>query len=472
MTNNYITKLKIKNMIGLKEFTLNGESVELVGNNGTGKTSVLDAIRYALTNSSNRKYIIKNGAEEGEVYIETSDGLTINRKKRESRSDYKKITKNGENIDKPESFLQEIFTELQLNPIGFINLDDKEQNRILLNLIKFDWDLQWIEKQFGEIPSGVNYDQNILNVLNEIQSEKGVYYTTRHQLNLSAREKTAIREEILKDIPLQYNYAFWKNYDIDKIYERLNKARLDNAKIIKCQEFQKNFDDKKSLADEQLKTSILELEKEVQTEKDKINEQIRQLQLQLKDLDTSLDASTKILKNEHEKKLMELQQHNIIALEHAGKEIIDTESMENEVATAKKMLSYINEYERVLKVDADIKEDSRKASELTEKIELARNLPSHVLANAEIPIEGLTVKDGLVLINGKPVSDLSEGEKLKLCIDIAMNRENNLNLLLIDGVEKLGEDNRKILYEKLKREGINFIATRTTDDDELDIIKL
>ena len=76
------TKIYIKNLFGITEKQLDGKSVEITGKNGSGKTSVLDAIRYALTNSSDRDYIIKDGSEEGEILIETDTGLSINRKKR------------------------------------------------------------------------------------------------------------------------------------------------------------------------------------------------------------------------------------------------------------------------------------------------------------------------------------------------------------------------------------------------------
>ena len=54
-----ISKIKISNLFGIKEINLNGKDVELSGANGVGKTSILDAIRYALTNSSDRDYIVK-----------------------------------------------------------------------------------------------------------------------------------------------------------------------------------------------------------------------------------------------------------------------------------------------------------------------------------------------------------------------------------------------------------------------------
>ena len=61
-----ITKIKIKNLYGITEFEADNKSLELLGGNGTGKTSVLDAIRYALTNRSTRDCIVKQGSTEGE----------------------------------------------------------------------------------------------------------------------------------------------------------------------------------------------------------------------------------------------------------------------------------------------------------------------------------------------------------------------------------------------------------------------
>lgn len=59
------SKIIIKNLFGITEKQLDGSSVELIGGNGTGKTSVIDAIRYALTNRSDREYIVRNGETEG-----------------------------------------------------------------------------------------------------------------------------------------------------------------------------------------------------------------------------------------------------------------------------------------------------------------------------------------------------------------------------------------------------------------------
>lgn len=75
-------------------------------------------------------------------------------------------------------------------------------------------------------------------------------------------------------------------------------------------------------------------------------------------------------------------------------------------------------------------------------------------------------------MNGLPIVNLSEGEKLQLCVDVTLSNNNNLKLILIDGTEKLSEENRKKLYEICKEKGLAVIATRTTDNPELSIIEL
>ena len=67
------TKITIKNLFGIRETTLDGKSVEISGPKGSGKTSVLDAIRYALTNRSDRDYIVHQGADEGEIIYGKQD---------------------------------------------------------------------------------------------------------------------------------------------------------------------------------------------------------------------------------------------------------------------------------------------------------------------------------------------------------------------------------------------------------------
>lgn len=120
-----VCKIRIKNMFGISEHEADGKSIELIGKNGVGKTSVIDAIKFALTNQSGREYIIRNGEDEGEIYIETDTGLSIDRKVRIGRSDYKMVKEGNNQVGSPEAFLRTIFTPLQLSPMEFMQMDKK-----------------------------------------------------------------------------------------------------------------------------------------------------------------------------------------------------------------------------------------------------------------------------------------------------------------------------------------------------------
>ena len=158
--------------------------------------------------------------------------------------------------------------------------------------------------------------------------------------------------------------------------------------------------------------------------------------------------------------------------EYADKEVKSTAELTEKAEYAEEMKGHLNEYRRMENLQSEVEKLAAESKTLTDKIEKARELPGEILQEATIPINGLTVKDGIPLIHGLPISNLSDGEKLDLCIDVAIQKPNGLQIILIDGVEKLSSDMRNELYRKCKEKGLQFIATRTTDDPELTVVEL
>lgn len=476
-----ISKLKISNTYGISQFELGGESVELTGSNGTGKSSVIDAIRLALTNNSKRKYIVKRGENEASIYVELDDGTTINRKKRLDKSDYKSIKDgNGNEINSPESFLKDIFTPLQLEPVEFLEMSEQEQNRILLNLIKFDKDKhEFIKEKFGEDINWVNYDDSILEILNQIQSKDGAYYQNREEINRNARNGQAIINDIAKDIPEKYDAKKWRNYTLSDKYEELNKLKDYNNKIDRSIDYKTNYDNTVKGLKGELDTKLAEIKGIKESRKKSLEDSITKLQNQIalykKDLE-NLDNEFLVDENnaqaKYDQEIAKLSENIKIANEWASKEKKDTETLENELKVAEEMKGHLNEYDRMINMQDNVKRLNEQSEQLTKKIELARSLPGVILKEAEIPVKNLTVENGVPLVNGLTISNLSEGEKLMLCVDVALSDNNSLKLILIDGVEKLSEENRKILYDICRQKGLQVIASRTTDNDTLNIVEL
>ncbi len=474
-----ITKIKIRNLFGIKEYEQDGKSVELAGSNGVGKTSVIDAIRYALTNKSDRDYIVRKGETEGEILIETDTGLRINRKSRTNQADYKSVKQNGAEVGSPETFLRDIFTTLQLNPIEFMEMDKKKQNATILDMIEYDWDVNKIKEWFGEIPSWVSYDQNILQILDDIQSEKGEYFTHRQDVNRDIRNKKAFIDEIAQGIPAGYDVEKWKTASTSDLYHQIEQIRSDNQMIEKAQMLKDARDSKiRSFeADKQIAKSALDTEfsnRSHQIDQDilKLNNEIEALQTAKVCLAAQKQDKLELINQKYETNVAKYDAEVAEYAPYIDKEKKDVSDLVKDAEYMEKMKGHINEYNRMTDLQNEVEELSAESMDLTNKIEKARTLPGEILQSCNIPIEGLTVENGIPLINGLPVSNLSEGEKLDLCIDVSIQKPNGLQIILIDGTEKLSTGLREKLYRKCKEKGLQFIATRTTDDDAMTVAEL
>ena len=473
------TKIVIKNLFGIREAALDGRSVELAGPKGSGKTSVLDAIRYALTNRSDRDYIIHQGADEGEIIIETDTGLSIDRKTRTTKADTVKVRDGSMLQTRPAEFLSGIFPPLQLNPVAFTQLSRQEKNRVILSLIDFAWDMNWIKEQFGEIPQGVDYSKHILEVLSDIQAESGIYFQSRQNLNRDIRNKQAFIADIAKDIPPHYDAARWEAYPTREKYQELERIREANSRIERAKSFREGFDAKKRGLEAERAIQLTAIEQDISAQREAITGDIQRMEAQIAAAREKLDGLAQRRKEREEledarfrESLAKLERDVGVADQYAEQEVQDTSALSAELDEAEQMRSHLNEYRRMRDMQTELDELTARSQALTDKIELARELPATILAQATIPVEGLTVEDGVPLIHGLPISNLSDGELLELCVDITVSKPGQLGIILVDGAERLDSVSRERLYAKCKAKGLQLIATRVTDTEELEVVEL
>lgn len=546
-----ISHAKIRNMFGIKQLDYDGKDIELDGKKGVGKSSFIDCIKLCLTNRSDREFVVMKGEEEGEILIEMDSGLSIHRKFRTNKADYKSIKQGGRPIDHNESSLRSLFHDLQLNPLEFAKMDINEQNRIILDLIDFKWDMTWIQEQFGEIPPKVNYEQNILCVLHDIQAEEGHYFTRRQDVNRDVRTKTAFIEDLGKKLPAGYNANHWENFNLGEIYQKIENIRSKNEQIITAKNMVQGREDKikafKSALDvrkaeigkeayeaikscdadivvveqeiiqrkHDLQQQISEIKKEAVITKNTLEREILELESSIKykrhalnSIEGVTNANIQNTTHECNKDVQDLQAklqriHNsVVAIECKNESDLkiaekdfesDTAGLDGEIKpyeelakidptpfdelqqeaqNAEKMKLFINEFNSLVDLRKEVKMLTEESESLTVKIEKARALPGEILEKANIPVKGLTIKDGVPLINGLPISNLSDGEKFELCIDIASSDPSSLQMILLNGIECLPTADRASIYKKLKDRGVQVIASRTTDDDVLMVVEL
>ena len=348
-----VSKIVIKNLFGISEKQLDGRNVELVGENGTGKTSVIDAIRYALTNKSDRDYIVRNGETEGEIIIETDTGLMIDRKARTMQSDYKSVKQNGNTVPSPEAFLKGIITPLQLQPMEFMRMGKKEQDATILDMIDFPWNMETIREWFGEIPAGVNYEQNILAVLNDIQAENGTYFQSRQDVNRDIRAKKSVVEDIKRVLPVDYDGSQWEDANVGALYTKIEKIRKSNEQIEKAKRMKAGHDGKIRSFEADRDIALSALDREIAAKSNSLDTQLAALKEKIVSLEKEREglAATKadrekVIRSEYKENVAKFESDIAAYEEYADRETQPVDELLKEAEDTEKMKSHINEIGR------------------------------------------------------------------------------------------------------------------------------
>ena len=192
-----INKLEIENVKRVKavkiEPTANGLTI-IGGNNNQGKTSVLDAIAWALGGD---KYRPSQAQREGSVippnlHIVMSNGLVVERKGKNSTL---KVT-DPQGQKAGQQLLNEFVEQLALDLPKFMEASDREKAGILLNIIGVGDQLAQLEKEEKELYSERTYVGRTADQKEKYAKEQP-YYPDVPTVPVSAAELIRKQQEIL-----------------------------------------------------------------------------------------------------------------------------------------------------------------------------------------------------------------------------------------------------------------------------------
>lgn len=148
-----IIELKAENIKKLKAVSIKPDDNTIIisGKNGQGKSSVLDAIWYALGGSDASKGTVKpirDGETKAFVTLDLGD-LVVTRKWTANDISYLTVeNKDGAVFKSPQAMLDKMIGNLSFDPLAFTNMTSKAQKDTLIGLIDLGFDLdKWEEKR-------------------------------------------------------------------------------------------------------------------------------------------------------------------------------------------------------------------------------------------------------------------------------------------------------------------------------------
>ena len=273
-----INRLEIENVKRVKavkiEPTANGLTV-IGGNNGQGKTSVLDSIAWAL---GGNKFKPSDAAREGSMippflHIVMDNGLIVERKGK--NSDLKVIDPDGNKAG--QNLLDTFVEELALNLPKFMNSSNKEKANTLLQIIGVGEQLVALEKEEQDTYNKRHAIGQIADQKEKFAKEQD-YYSEAPKDLVSASELIKEQQGILakngeNQKKRQNLVSIQKMHDaavdkVERLKRELSEAETELAKAIS--DLVTANKSVENLVDE----STAELEKNIQ-EIDDINRKVR-----------------------------------------------------------------------------------------------------------------------------------------------------------------------------------------------------
>ena len=140
-----IVHLYAENIMGLKvvEVSPAGNVILVGGDNGSGKSSLLNAIFLALAGGAASKGIarpVRDGENEARVRLDLGE-MIITRTWRNGRTYLKVETADGAKIATPQNLLDELIGSLTFDPLAFMRAHPKDQVTQVLALVDLPFDL-------------------------------------------------------------------------------------------------------------------------------------------------------------------------------------------------------------------------------------------------------------------------------------------------------------------------------------------
>ena len=394
-----INELLIENVKRVKavQFEPSADGLTIIGGrNGQGKTSILDAIAWALGGNNYKPSVPeRDGAlVPPNLHIELSNGLIVERKGKNST--LKVTDPNGNKSG--QQLLNEFVSTLALDLPKFINGSDKDKADSLLKIL------------------------GIGDVLSQLDTKENQLYAQRTEVGRIADRKKKAADEM-------------------PMYPNVPKEPVSATELIKQQQeiLARNGENERKRQDaaryEQILANAQIAFDEAKAALQKAEQDCLTARKSAEDLH---DESTAEL----EKNLAEIEALNIKIRANSTKEAAEVEANNLQ-----------QEYDG-----------------LTGQIESVREERSKLLDSAELPLPGLSVKDGKLIYNNMPWDGMSGSDQLKVATAIVRKLNPQCGFVLMDKLEQMDLETLQEFGAWLKQEGLQVIATRVSTGDECSII--
>ncbi len=414
-----ITKFELENVKKVRAVDITPAAVGLTtigGKNCQGKTSILDAITYALGGEKYRPSNLQRegSSAEANIRLTMSNGLIVERSGKNAA--LKVIDPSGARSG--QRLLDSFVEELALNLPKFMSMSNAEKAKVLLSILGIEDQLKAIDAE-----EKAAYDERTMQ--GRIADQKEKYAAEMPEWHDVPEEPLTPAALVAESQSIMARNAVKANA----------RANLDQMAQEEKAAWEKVKAKEQRIAE--IKAMLEQAEKEYSvalTAAEAINAAIELANA----IPIAADEST----SEIERKLAELEEINGKVRANADKQKA-----------------------------IDDAENARQAyNVLTAKVEEARAKRRKLLESVKLPLPGLGVDNGELVYDGQKWDCMSGMEQIKVAAAIIRQRKPQCGFILLDKLEAFDIEQMQLLNQWLIEEDLQAIATRVSTGDECSII--
>lgn len=446
-----IKRVEIDSIRGITKTSFIPNTLTVIsGANGTGKSSIVDALK-ALVGGGHDPTLLRKGSESGRIIAVFDDGQSLTLTVTPTKTTRVIRDEKGRTISAPMSVINEMTSAVSFDPLSFLEAKPDEQLKLLLEALPIRITAQELKAAGIPVPNNLSLNEHGLVVLAGLHK---AFYDERRDLSRVAKSKKATIAELSEGLPEP-------NADLEvalSIAEReldtLVAERSEKLSTIQGQEADSRRAENKAFSDARVAVDI-------------------KLQADIDALRTTAEAELNSLRRAEQRQANALRDRYIAERETVeaayGSQI---ETKRESVGVLKAQVRQSQQAEGQRRAITKMKDE---ADTLEVEIE---GLNASLIAVASLkqtvtsrlPIPGLEIIDGKLLIEGIPLSTVNSADKiLGVALQVALLRMKELPFLVIDNGERLDSAHMNTLKQIATEKGLQVVLSRVSDDPALAI---
>lgn len=381
-----IVGLYAENIKRLTVVEINPDSnvVQITGRNRQGKTSVLDAIWWAIKGTRNiQTSPIRRGQEQAVIKVDLGTlkiTRTFNAKDEGGFTTNLKVeSTEGARISSPQAALDALAGELSFDPLGFTRLPPDEQFDALRKFVP--------GVDFAALAAADKKD-----------------YEARTVANRKAKELRAQADAII--LPAG---KLPKRVDVTALEAKLAQASTHNVEV------ERTVNQKRQMQDRI--ASIYQTRDAKRAEAEALRKRAADLEAEADDWNTKgVDAEKALAASEAENPIPEP---------------IDVSQVQADLQAGRQSNAVLERAATKTRLTSEAQEHETESAALTKAMDAREAGKQAAIAKAKMPVEGLGFGDGVILLNGQPFDQGSDAEQLEASMAIAAHMNPTLRVIRV-----------------------------------------